>query len=235
MSGRGASDDEGVIVPAARAAPSPGDLVRAVARMPGPVFAVVDGGHFDDLPAALSAAGLASRSLFLGEAGHEAELAGPWFVPIAAEGDVTKVLGVVGDLPAVVFWSCVQGDVALYGHLRRLNMARLPGWAAAGKDGPEPGNGADHAYEAVLFRHWDPSVLGALLPVLDEGQFARVLGPAGEVAFYAEDYGGVRRVVADADWPAQPAGMLTIRSEQVGALVERRTEVFEKRLIPGLT
>ena len=221
---------DGAATPATRAAPVQGDLVRVVARMPEPVFAVVDGGHFDDVTAVLGAAGLASRSLFLGEAGREAELAGPWLVPIAREGDAVKVLGVVGELPAVVFWSCAQGDAALYDHLRRLNMARLPTWAAAGKDGPEPGVAADLAYEAVLFRHWDPRVLGALLPVLDEGQFSRILGPAAEITYFAADHGGAKRVVADPDWPLAPAGLLTITSDQVGALVERRVEAQRRRV-----
>ena len=86
--------------------------------------------------------------------------------------------------------------MSLYGHLRRLNLARIPAWAAAGKAGPEPGVDADRGYEAVLFRHWDPRVLGALLPVLDEGQFARVVGPAAELCFFAADFGGIKRVLA---------------------------------------
>ncbi len=231
------SEAGGAVAPPRRAASSQGDLARVVGRTSGPVFAVVDGGHFDDLPGLLSGAGLAARSLFLGHGERESERFGPWFVPLAggsggpgdAAADTVRVLGLVGDVPAVVFWSCAAGDVALYGHLRRLNMARLPAWAAAGKDGPEPGVEADLGWEAVLFRHWDPGVLGALLPVLDEGQFARVLGPAEEVAFHAADYGGGKRVVADPDWPVQPAGMLTIRPDQVQALVERRVDASVRR------
>ena len=80
-----------------------------------------------------------------------------------------------------------------------------------------------------MFRHWDPRVLGALLPVLDEVQFSRILGPAVEIAFFAMEYGGTQRVVADPDWPLAPAGMLTIRGEQVGALTERRVEASQRR------
>ena len=50
-----------------------------------------------------------------------------------------------------------------------------------------------------MFRHWDPSVLGSLLPVLNERQFARIIGPAAEMAFFASEYGGLKRVVADSD------------------------------------
>ena len=240
MSGAGTpepDEGDGRVLPRPGLAPSASGqagLARVVARMSGPVFAVVDGGHFADLPALLAGAGLAARSLFLGHGEREAERSGPWLVPVAGEADAARVLGLVGDLPAVVFWSCPAGDVELYGHLRRLNMAQLPVWAAAGKEGPEPGVEADLGWEAVLFRHWDPSVLGALLPVLDEGQFARVLGPAGELAFFAEDYGGTKRVVADPDWPVQPPGMLTITAEQVGALTERRVEAQRRRIVAYL-
>ena len=205
-------------------------LAAAVARMPPPAFAVVDGGHFDNLPSALSDAGLLARSLFLGHGARDVEQHGPWLVPVHHDPDVGTVLGVVGDLPAVVFWSCPEGEVALYGHLRRLNRVRIPGWAAAGKDGPEPGMDADRGFEAVLFRHWDPNVLGALLPVLDEGQFSRVVRPAAGLCFHAEHHGGLRRVVNDPGWPAAPGGMLSIRPEQIEALAERRLTASHRRV-----
>lgn len=222
--------DAEVIQPQLQSQPAvPAGLAAVVSRMPGPVFAIIDGGHFDDVRADLTAVGLSARSLFLGHGERDVERHGPWLVPVKRPEDVGTVLALVGDLPAVVFWSCAEGDVALYGHLRRLNMARIPTWAAAGKDGPEPGNNADQGYETALFRHWDPSVLGALLPVLDEGQFSRILGPAGEVAFFAADYGGTKRVVADPEWPMATAGMLTIRPEQVEALTGRRVEAARRR------
>lgn len=206
-------------------------LAVVVGRMMGPVFAIVDGGHFEDLPAALAGAGLAARSLFLGHGERDVERYGPWLVPIGSAEDTAKVLTLVGSLPAVVFWSCAEGDVALYGHFRRLNMTRLPVWAAAGKDGPEPGEDADRGYESVLFRHWDPRVLGALLPVLDETQFARIMGPATEICFLATDYGGLKRVIADASWPIPPRGMLTITAEQIPLVAERRAEARRRRTI----
>ena len=39
--------------------------------------------------------------------------------------------------PAAVFWSCPAGEPALWRHLRTLNKANIPTWAAAGKDAPE--------------------------------------------------------------------------------------------------
>ena len=226
------NEDDEVVRPRPAPARSEGvaRLAVAVARMPQPVFAIVDGGHFDELPGALAEAGLQARSLFLGNGERDVERHGPWFVTLRGERDLGAVLGIVGERPALVFWSCLDGDVALYGHLRRLNMVRLPAWAAAGKAGPEPGLEADRGWEAVLFRHWDPRVLGALLPVLDEAQFSRIVGPAGEIVFHTEDQGGTKRVVTDREWPAAPGGMLTIRPEQVAGLSERRLEASHRRV-----
>ena len=134
------------------------------------------------------------------------------------------------DLPAVVFWSCPEGDVALYGHLRRLNRVRLPVWAAAGKAGPDPGVAADLGYETVLFRHWDPRVLETLLPVLDEAQFSRIMGPAAEICFVAPDHGGLKRVIADASWPPASPGMMVLRPERVGDVTDRLASARRHRL-----
>ena len=77
--------------------------------------------------------------------------------------DVSALLSISGEAVACVFWSCPEGDTALYGQLRRLNKAKLPCWAAAGKPAPsDPAEPDDLGLEAVLFRHWDPAVLGAL-------------------------------------------------------------------------
>ena len=81
---------------------------------------------------------------------------------------------------------------------------------------------ADAATETVFFRHFDPRVLGALMPVLDAAQFSRMLGPAAEIAFLASDHGGVRRVLADAAFPPAPPGLLTFRRKQIEALNDRR-------------
>jgi len=204
-------------------------LSAIVARMQ-PAFVVIDGGHFDDLPQALRDAGLKARSLFLGQGGRDLERHGPWLLPLASPADTDAVLALTGTSPAAVFWSCQDGETALFAHLRRLNMARLPRWAAMGKPGPEPNLPADLGTEAVLFRHWDPNVLGAMLPVLDAAQFNRILGPAQEIAFHAEEYGGTRRVVCDPNWPQAPTGMLAIRGEQIEALNDRLTETRRRRV-----
>lgn len=190
---------------------------------------MLDGGLFDNLPVMLAATGLTARSLFLGHGEQAAERYGPWLVNMPRPADVVTVLDLVQELPAAVFWSCGD-DVTLYHHLRRLNAAWLPRWAAMGKPGPEPGLAIDRSWKTVLFRHWDPRVLGALLPVLDETQFSRILGVASEITFVAQDYGGSKRVPVDPDWPLPPPGPLVIRPDQVIALHDRRIKARRNRI-----
>lgn len=199
-------------------------LAEVAARMPPPVFAVIDGGQFDDFPGMLMPAfGLLSRSLFLGEGSQSSQQFGPWLVSIQQSEDIATVLDIVGDLPALVFWSNpASGEAGLFHHLRRLNRVRVPTWAAEGKIGPDPDDPDDRRTEAVLFRHWDPRVLAALLPVLNETGFSRIIGPAQEIAFAYEDYGDLKRVISDPDWPITPTGMMTLTSDQMLALARRR-------------
>ncbi|WP_288587018.1 DUF4123 domain-containing protein [uncultured Methylobacterium sp.] len=202
-------------------------LVGLVAGFGVAGFAVLDGAQFDDLPAALRQAGLLGRSLFLDQGDAELERAGPWLVALAQAPDAAdQVFRLAGDRPAAVFWCCIAGEAVLYRHLRRINKARIPAWSAAGRSAPSEDD--DGTFEAVLFRHWDPDVLGALMPILDAGQFSRVLGPASEIAYRSEAYGGLKRVPADPGWPVAPAGMLTIRTEQMLALGERRIEACRR-------
>ena len=215
----------------ARAAPrTPSTLAFAASGMKPQLFGIMDGGHFDDLPSGLSAAGLSARSLFLGHGNQDVERHGPWLVRMPSSRDVDLALDLIGSLPAIVFWSCPAGDMALFHHLRRLNMVRLPVWAAAGRLGPDPDDPGDRGWRSVLFRHWDPGVLGALLPCLDETQFNRLLGPACEIVFDPLDGHGAKRVVADPGWPVSPAGPLTIRPEQVEALTARRVAESHSRV-----
>ena len=203
------------------------DCVRAFASTG---FAVVDGGLYDDLPGLLRREGLMARSLFLDHADAEAERAGPWLVSLAqSEGAPDAVFALVGGRPAVVFWSCEDGEMALHRHLRTLNLARIPAWAAAGEAAPRNEVKPDR-YETVTFRHWDPSVLGALLPALDATQFRRIIGPADEMALWTEDHGGLKRVVPDPAWPAAPAGLRPIETNQIQLLTPRRGIAAQRRI-----
>ncbi|MFF8803059.1 MULTISPECIES: DUF4123 domain-containing protein [unclassified Methylobacterium] len=202
-------------------------VVRAFSR---PGYALLDGGLFEDLPLLLRRAGLFARSLFLDHADKEVEAAGPWLVALdQGEDTLAKVFALAGTAPAVVFWSCPGGDRMLYRHLRALNRVRIPAWAANGLAGPARSQSAE-TFETVLFRHWDPHVLGALMPVLEADQFARIMGAAEEIAFAAPDFGGLKRILKDASWPPASSGMLTIGSAQADALNQRRLEASRRRI-----
>ena len=190
-------------------------------------YAVLDGGKFDDFAAACGAAGVFARSLFLAEAGHAVANAGPWLAPLLGRKAVDNVLRLVDGRSAAVFWICAAGEPALFRHLRTLYQALIPAWAADGKPGPD-GSGRDPV--RVTFRHWDPDVLGALMPVLDAEQFARVLGPADQVLFETVDFGRLRRVVADGSVVA-PHGPLRITTEQAIELTDRRTAASDRRVM----
>lgn len=198
-------------------------------------FAVLDGGLLGDISLVLDRAGLRARSLFLTTADRDVQLAGPWLVALDQAPDAPdKVMRIAETATRAVFWRCDDGEVALWRHLRGINMAQLPRWAAAGATMPPRGESPDTPVEQVMFRHWDPQVLAALLPCLDAPQFARILGPAREIAFVAPEYGGLRRVVETSAWPAPPPGLLSIRSDQVAALSHRRVEVSHRRIMAYL-
>lgn len=222
----------GDALPVVPAATDPSARLRAtVLAFPGQRFAVVDGGHFEDVPGLFRRARLFARSLFLDHADAEVERAGPWLVGLdQSPGALDEVLRLVGDQPAAVFWSCLEGEAVLHRHLRTLNMARIPAWAADGGSEP-PVDGSGQELKSVMFRHWDPTVLGALLPVLDTQQFSRVVGPAEEVAFRCDDFGGLKRVLKDSEWISVSTGLLIIRSEQVVALTGRRISACHKRIV----
>lgn len=202
-------------------------LRGAVASFSPNGYALLDGGHFDDLPAQLKQGKLFARSLFLDQVDIEVQKAGPRLVSVSQSPDAAdRVFELVDMKPAAIFWHCEAGEGVLYKHLRTLNMASIPAWAAAGKqerdDQPE-------AYSLVFFRHFDPRVLGAVLPTFNARQLGRFIGPAEEVGFVSEEY-GFKRVLSDYVSKNFSASPLVISADQIDAISERRTEVSFRRI-----
>jgi hypothetical protein len=184
-------------------------------QAPKPLFAVLDGALFDDLPGDLTKAGFSCRSLFLDSTDIELERAGPWLLALDDQRALDHVHALAIAQPCAVFWSCAEGEAVLWRHLRTLNEALIPlGGEVSEQIDPQS------AYQRVLFRHWDPNVLAALMPVLNAPQFARVLGPASNVVINAPDYGGLRRIPRPEDLPAAPPGPLKISPDQMEALTD---------------
>ena len=169
-------------------------LVDAVKRSPAePLFAVVDGARYGNLPDLLKIQGLTGRSLFLDHADAEIEAASGWLVPLSDEADLKKLLEVSDEgCGSLVLWFCPLGETALHRHLRTINIVRIPSESIP-EDEPEKASDAEAdtdkparpAFGNVLFRHYDPDVIASLLPLLDEAQFARMFGPATRIVMYS--------------------------------------------------
>ena len=198
----------------------------------GPVFAALDGAQFDDPAALMKSANINCRSLFLGVADAEREAAGPWLTGIDAMAAMDRFLAILGDLPAAVFWSCPAGEAALYRHLRLLNEAIVP--LLRDDALPRAEGEARPAYDfkdtRVLFRHWDPRVLAQVLPVLDEPQFARVLGPAMLAVMPREDGGRPYEAPLLDGAVITRGGPLHLTLEQMDALQERLVHASRLRI-----
>lgn len=205
-------------------------LSAAISAFPGVPFAVIDGGLFDDLPALFRRERLFARSLYLDRANDEVQKAGPWLVALNQSPEATAfVLGLPATRPFAVYWSCAAGEAVLYRHLRSLNMARIPEWAAFQMPHPPGVPQNAEISQAVFFRHYDPRVLTALMPCLDTAQFSRVIGPAEEIAYFTPTH-GVQRIIADREWPVAPPGLLAINSAQYEMMVERLDDTSLRRL-----
>lgn len=160
-------------------------LASALDDAPKPLFAVLDGAQFEDLPGDLGSAGLFCRSLFLNHPDKSFERAGPWLFSLdsSAARQVAETLAL--EKPCLVVWSCADGEAALWRHLRSINEVLIP---LPQSKGPKSTSSA--GFERVLFRHWDPNVLAQVLPTLDHMQFARFFGPAEQVVFLADTVWG---------------------------------------------
>jgi hypothetical protein len=207
MEGKPVSIDDASVAADART------LAQMLDAAPDRLFAVIDGALFGDLPGDLSRQGLSCQSLFLEHADKEVERAGPWLVEL----DSHQARGHAGSLatasPCVVFWSGPLDETALWAHLRTLNEALIP------VEGDEAAQaGMSPVFEKVMFRHWDPNVLAALMPQLDAGQFARIFGPATYIFMHAPKHGGLKKVPRPENLPEAPHGLLRLTTSQMISL-----------------
>jgi Domain of unknown function (DUF4123) len=198
--------------------PDPANVARTLqvtlSEMPQPLFAVLDGALFDDLPSDLLGAGFSCRSLFLEHGDEEVERAGPWLFALEDVRARAHAEALAIAQPCAVFWSCAQGEMALWRHLRTLNEVLIP--LESEGEGPQPDTPPGH--ERVMFRHWDPNVLAAVMPQLDAEQFARIFGPCAYILINAPDHGGLKRIPRPDALPPAPHGPLRLSPEQMEGL-----------------
>lgn len=177
--------------------------------MPQQRFALIDGAHFEGLPAQLADAGLKGQPLYLEGPDRDAVLAGPFLVDAATPPLLAAVRAIVRSKPAVVFWSWADGQPSLYRHLRGLTVVEVP------LDGdPEP----------VLFRLADPRALALVLPTLSVEQLARFTGKAAQVVFTRDDGAPVTLAATRAE-PSR--GFLRLSKDQY----DRVSHGFEAALL----
>ncbi|MQW87761.1 hypothetical protein [Sinorhizobium saheli] len=181
-----------------------------------PVFAVIDGAQFEDLPRKLFGGDFVHTPLYLdrGDGNRDRVLTAPQLVwldrgrdrgsPVNTETRnppdpdvVERLLELLGLAPAAVFWQCSAGGHALFRHLRTTNMILVPEDTETdyGKpyeisplqtEGAMEGMSAPSNHVLVLFRHADANVMAQVLPTLNPAQVSRLLGPAEALCFAAD-------------------------------------------------
>ena len=244
--------------------PDTKELRQAVLDAGVGMYAVLDGAQFDDLPSALFDGNFAFRPLYLdrGNGPQDQLRTAPQMVwldhdqtgsnisenvaPTGVKDFVLdRLLALVGDRHAVVFWQCKAGGEALYRHLRGLNMVFIPSDETVDGDEsqeqehaedlesgePRPANTGP---QLVLFRHADSNVLAQVMPALDEAQFARFFGPANLIAFapdpeWASEEGFLIAPRLD-DLPQAPAGPLRLDRAVMESMDELRVQSRRKSI-----
>lgn len=171
-----------------------------------PIFAVLDGAQFDDLPSSLLDGDFVHKPLYKPDnvVNRDQIRTAPQLVwldhaavttirprditSIPRDGKINeeildRLFTLIGDKPAAVFWQCAAGCDVLFRHLRGINMVLLPREAL-------PLDEQRHIPEShapALFRHADANVMSQVLPALSPELFARLLGPADAIRFVPDN------------------------------------------------
>ena len=174
---------------------------------------MIEGGHYRNIADVLARADLAARSLFLEHRDPGIVAAGPFLVPLDAR-KLGRLLRIEGIDAACVFWGGDVAEPVLFRHLRSLNLTEIPRPADAPHDPFAP------AADSVLLRHWDPSVMALLVPVLEPAQRARVFGPMARLVLFDAASGRALEATARADWPPPARGFLRMSPEQMERIAD---------------
>lgn len=203
-----------------------GRLAMALRQAPRSLYAVVDGGFYDDLPWLLRTEHLFFRPLYLEAADPDGLASGPCLVNLEDPRHLTPLLDLLGDTPSAAFWSWPKNEDSLYRHLRMLNVVEIPRALNGGPD--------RRPWESVLFRHADPNVLAILLPLLHATQINRFMGAASVVLFHAAERGGLHEVPSIDSNSLPQRGPLRIEEQQWALLEKAVMEPVKSRLMAFL-
>ncbi|MDB6183266.1 DUF4123 domain-containing protein [Paracoccus fistulariae] len=234
------------------------EALLALDHKAAPVFAVLDGAQFDNLPQELMLGDFVSRPLYLdrGDNNPEQIITAPHMVWLderaekitgrAPQETIPALMTLIANRPAAVFWQCPAGAEALYKHLRGINMVLIPKEFAPPDDLARPdvnGSQDSETHEAVLFRHADANVIAQTLPAMDAAEIARFYGPAARLFFASDPDWAHGRDWLQADrfdaLPKPQSGLLTLSAatmEEIKHARERRslqrTVGFLRRTLP---
>ena len=175
-------------------------LKAALGKASHPIYAVLDGAKFDNLPDLLFDHDFSHKPLYrdMGSEIREIAQTTPQFIRFDKwaywENDLTPaqrldaLLELFDDTSAAVFWEYEGEPKRLFRHLRTINNVMIPRDADTpplpdplDPDGETYGNTATH--QQVLFRHADANVMAQVLPTLSPPQLTRFMGPATAVTF----------------------------------------------------
>lgn len=187
----------------------------ALETLPGPLFAVLDGAHFDDVEDELGDLGIDSRSLFLRGGNEDMRRDGPWLVDLSDERKRAHIEKMAMAMPCAVFWSCSGGGDVLWKHLRTINQILVPDDRIAGNRGEID---SPIIYERVLFRHWDPNVIGSFIAKFNPQQLAAFFGPAQAILLNTMTYGGLKRAIRPRNLPQPERGPLRLDPHTIKAI-----------------
>lgn len=234
------------------------DALLALDHKSAPVFAVLDGAQFDNLPQELMMGDFVSRPLYLdrGDNNPEQIITAPHMVWLDERAEkitgrapgqtIPALMALIANRPAAVFWQCAAGAGALYKHLRGINMVMIPNEFAPPADVARPdvnGSTKSGTHEAVLFRHADANVIAQALPVMNAPETARFYGPASSLFFAPDpDWASGREWLQSdrpIDLPNPPPGLLTLGAATLEGMQGarerrslRRTASFLRRTLP---
>lgn len=218
------------------------DALHALTLPSEPIFAILDGAQFDNLPHELMMGGYISRTLYLdrGDNNPSQIVTAPHMVwlderlenPLARgpQETIPDLLELIANRPAAVFWQSPDGADALYKHLRGINMVIIPRDFAP-PDNEEPSGEeilGDHGTNmTVLFRHADANVIAQTLPSLNASEMSRFFGPASTVLFkpHADWSAGQEWIVCTKpeNLPVASHGLLKLSAETLQRIQDSRS------------
>ncbi|MGQ2950879.1 MAG: DUF4123 domain-containing protein [Agrobacterium sp.] len=233
-------------------------LREILLRSQRPLFAVLDGAQFPDLPTTLSDGEFFHRSLYRAspKGGQDQDRCAPQLVWLdrgrransganarpVDQASLDRLIDLINGKHACVFWECGAGGEKLYHHLRKINIVLFPRDAQVdqGKSyeaDPRPDEDRPTAQLAqmkrVILRHSDPNVMAQIIPTLSQGQYLRLLGPANAIIFQPEDEWGdnIMRASRKDGTARAPRGPLTFTTRNIDEIEDRRREtVVGKRV-----